>query len=201
MKDDTVTDVDSRAFDPPMRAVLDWLARHEPRCYDFSEVAQHCGMKRGEVEAAIVRLRHERAGRALSSVGPDGKPLFSRTAYLPPDSPHRAGQPPPVEVAPSGNPLEQFAARRRAKKEAKAVRRASEAEQLAAAKVERARSEKDARKAAQELIRQRLVTAREESPAPAKPPEAAPTPKRRPAVTPKADPVPAAPTLGDLTRG
>lgn len=179
-----MTDVDSKAFDPPMRAVLDWLARHEARCYDFSEVAQHCGMKRGEVEAAIVRLRHDRAGRALSSVGPDGKPLFSRTAYLKPDSPHRDGKPEPVALPPPSNPLEEHAARRRAKKAARDAYRTSEAERLAAARAEDKRGEKDARKAAQTAIRERLLAEKPpEKEKPAKPPEAAPAKPAKPGVT------------------
>ena len=177
-----MTNVDTKAFDPPMRAVLDWLVRHEARCYDFSEVAAHCGLKRADVEAAIVRLRHERAGRALSSTGPDGKPLFTRTAYLPADSGHRAGKPAPVALPPPSNPLEEHAARRRAKKAARDAYRLAEEAQLAAARAVEKRGEKDARKAAQAIIRERLLSEKPAEKPAAKPPDAAP-PQKKPAVT------------------
>lgn len=171
-----MTTVDTRSFDPAMRAVLDWLVRHEARCYDFSEVAQHAGMPRGEVEAAIVRLRHDRAGRALSDVGPDGKPLFTRTAYLRADSPHRDGKPAPVALPPPTNPLEAHAARRREKKAARDAYRNDEAARLSAARAEEKRGEKDARKAAQTAIRERLLSEKPAEQPTAKPPAAAPAP-------------------------
>ncbi len=180
-----MTDVDSQAFDPAMRAVLDWLARHEVRVYDFAEVAEAAGLKRGVCEAAFVRLRHERAGKALADRTPEGTPLPMRSAYLPANSPHRAGHagklaalPPPV------NPLEAHAQRRRDKKAAKDARRQSEAATLLAARVAEKRGEKDARKAAQMAVRERLLTPKE-TPTPA---AAAPLPPRKPAVTPKEAP-------------
>jgi hypothetical protein len=79
---------------PELRIVLDKLCQMPAKVYDFTEVAEATGLRRGVVERTIKALRHPRWGGHLATHGPSGLILRPRYAYLPADAAARASYPP-----------------------------------------------------------------------------------------------------------